>query len=82
LKKTKIREALVGFMAYCLETNKSGILESLLIRPVVYPAGKLMTPHLPAGAGSYDLRCQGFGVDYYSLTLDVLDLQHPRLLQH
>jgi len=35
--------------------------------------GKPMIPHL--------LRCQGFGVNYYSLTLDALHLQHPRLLQ-
>jgi hypothetical protein len=69
-------------MADCLETTKSGIVEPLLIRPVVYPAGKPMMRHLPAGAGSYNLRCQGFGVKYYSLTLDALDLQHPRLLQH
>ena len=28
------------------------------------------------------LCCQGFAVGYYSFTLDALDLQHPRLLQH
>jgi hypothetical protein len=38
----------------------------------VYPAGKPMTPHL--------LRCQGFGVDDYSQTLDALQLRHPQLL--
>jgi hypothetical protein len=27
------------------------------------------------------LRCQGIGVNDYSLTLDALHLQHPRLLQ-
>jgi hypothetical protein len=32
---------------------------------VVYPLGKPMTPHL--------LRCQGFGVAYYSLTLERLE---------
>jgi hypothetical protein len=37
----------------------------------VYPAGKPMTPHL--------LRCQGFGVDDYSQTLDALQLRHPQL---
>jgi len=37
------------------------------------PAFSGMIPHL--------LRCQGFGVNYYSLTLDALHLQHPRLLQ-
>ena len=26
-------------------------------------------------------QCQGFAVDYYSFTLDALDLRHPRLLQ-
>ena len=77
-----MRGALVRFMAYCLETTKSGIVESFLIRPVVYPAGKPMMRHFPADAGSCDLRSQGFGVNYYSLTLDALDLQHPRLLQH
>ena len=35
--------------------------------------GKPMIPHL--------LRCQGFGVDYYSLTLSALNLEHPQLLQ-
>jgi len=40
---------------------------------VVHPSGKPMIPHL--------LRCQGFGVNYYSLTIDALHLQHPRLLQ-
>jgi hypothetical protein len=40
-----------------------------------------MMPHLPAGAGSDDLRCQGFAVTHYSITLDALDLQHPQLLQ-
>jgi len=37
----------------------------------VYPAGKPMIPHL--------LRCQGFGVDDYSQTLDALQLRHPQL---
>jgi hypothetical protein len=60
-------------MAHYLETTKGGIVESLLIRPVVYPSGKPRIPHLP--------RYQGFGVKYYSLTLDALDLRHPRLLQ-
>jgi len=60
-------------MAYLLESTKSGIVKWHLIHPVVYPSGKPMMPHL--------LRCQGFGVDYYSLNLDALDLQHPRLLQ-
>jgi len=40
---------------------------------VVYPSGKPMILHL--------LRCQGIGVNDYSLTLDALHLQHPRLLQ-
>ena len=61
------------FMGYCLETTRSGIVESLLIRPVVYPAGKPMMRHLP--------RCQEFGIAYYSLTLNALHLLHPRLLQ-
>jgi hypothetical protein len=43
--------------------------QPLSIRRIVYPSGKPMIPHLPAGTGSYDLRCQGFGVDDYSLTL-------------
>jgi hypothetical protein len=63
----------VRFAGYFLESTKSGILKSFLIRPLVYPSGKPMMPHL--------LRCQGFGVDYYSLNLDALDLQDPRLLQ-
>jgi hypothetical protein len=37
----------------------------------VYPAGKPMIPHL--------LRCQGFGVDDYSQTLDALQPRHPQL---
>jgi hypothetical protein len=37
-------------------------------------ADKPMIQHL--------LRCQGIGVNDYSLTLDALHLQHPRLLQH
>jgi hypothetical protein len=68
-------------MAHYLETTKSGIVESLLVRPVIYPSGKPRIPHLPASAGSDDLRYQGFGVKYYSLTLDALDLRHLRLLQ-
>jgi hypothetical protein len=36
-------------------------------------ADKPMAPHLQ--------RCQGLAVNYYSYTLDALDLQHPRLLQ-
>jgi hypothetical protein len=40
---------------------------------VVYPMGKPMAPQL--------LRCKGFAVKYYSFTLYVSDLQHPRLLQ-
>ena len=40
---------------------------------VVYPSGKPMIQHL--------LRCQGIGVNDYSLTLDALHLQHLRLLQ-
>jgi hypothetical protein len=61
-------------MAHYLETTRSGIVETLLIRPVVCPSGKPSIPHL--------LRYQGFGVKYYSLALDALDLRHPRLLQH
>ena len=41
---------------------------------VIYPSGKPIELHL--------LRCQGFAVDYYSFTLDALNLQHSRLLQH
>jgi hypothetical protein len=37
----------------------------------VHPPGKPMIPKLP--------RCQEFGIAYYSLTLDALDLGHPRL---
>jgi hypothetical protein len=40
---------------------------------IVDPSGKPMIQHL--------LRCQGIGVKDYSLTLDALHLQHPRLLQ-
>jgi hypothetical protein len=40
---------------------------------VVYPSGKPMIQHL--------LRCQGFGVNDYSLTHGALHLRHPRLLQ-
>jgi hypothetical protein len=46
---------------------------SVLIYLLIYGRPAL----LPAEAG----RCQGFGAVYYSLTLDALDLQHPRLLQ-
>jgi len=51
----------------------SGVQGHYHIRPVVDLSGKPMIPHLR--------RCQGFGVAYYSLTLDALDLRHPRLLQ-
>ena len=37
------------------------------------PYGKPMAPHLQ--------RWQGVAVNYYSSTLDALDLQHPRLLK-
>jgi hypothetical protein len=37
----------------------------------VYPAGKLMIPHL--------LRYQGFAVDDYSFTLSASDLGYPKL---
>jgi hypothetical protein len=37
----------------------------------VHPAGKPMIPHL--------LRCQGFGADDYSQTLDALQPRHPQL---
>jgi len=40
---------------------------------VVTPSGKPMIPHL--------LRCQGLGVNDYSLTLDAWHPQHPQLLQ-
>jgi hypothetical protein len=43
-------------------------------RRVVYPTGKPMILHL--------LRCQGLAVGDYGCTLDALNLQHPRLLQH
>jgi len=42
-------------------------------QPWYLPMGKPMAPHLQ--------RCQGLAVNYYSCTLDALDLQHPRLLQ-
>ncbi len=74
-------------MAHYLETTKSGIVESLLVRPVIYPSGKPRIPHLPGGRDLTTCACppladyQGFGVKYYSLTLDALDLRHLRLLQ-
>jgi hypothetical protein len=37
-------------------------------------AGKPVTFHFP--------RYQGFAVCYYSFTLDALELEHHRLLQH
>jgi hypothetical protein len=37
----------------------------------VYPSGKPMTLHF--------LCCQGFGIAYYCLTLDALDLGRPQL---
>ena len=48
-------------------------LESCLFLRVFYPPGKPRIPHL--------LRYQGFAVNYYSFTLDALDLRHPQLLQ-
>jgi len=56
-----------------LEGTPDGILKSVKNSHVIYPTGKPMALHL--------LCCQGFAVNYYSCTLDVLDLQHPRLLQ-
>ena len=64
MKKTKIRGAFARFMAHYLETTKSGIVESLLVRPVIYPSGKPRIPHL--------LRYQGFGVKVLQ--------PHPRCL--
>ena len=50
--------------------------------PCCLPFGKPIALHLPAIHGIFDLRCQRFAVGYYNFTLDALDLQHPRLLQH
>ena len=38
------------------------VQESFSSRRVVYPVGKPIMLHLLAGPGSYELRCQGFGV--------------------
>jgi hypothetical protein len=55
------------------EITPREILEQRFVWSVVYPSGKPMIPHL--------LRYQGFAVNYYSFTLDALDLRHPQLLQ-
>jgi hypothetical protein len=70
-------------MVHYLETTKSGIDDSLLIRPVVYPSGKPRIPHLPptsrvrrtglrylAAVAQRAKAAQGFGVKYYSLALE------------
>jgi len=64
---------LFSFLNCMLEFTLSGILKTMQNSHVIYPRGKPRTPHL--------LRCQGLAVKYYSFTLDVLDLRHPRLLQ-
>jgi len=56
-----------------LEWTPDGILKSVKNSHVIYPTGKPMAPHLQ--------RYQGLAVNYYSCTLDTLDLQHPRLLK-
>jgi hypothetical protein len=57
-----------------MEPPSGEVQEAFYIRPVVYPSGKPIIPHL--------LRCQWFGVVHYSLAIDALHLRHPRLLQH
>jgi hypothetical protein len=61
------------FLSDFVEFTVSDIQKTKKTSHVVYPSGKPMIPHL--------LRSQGIGVNYYSLTLDALHLQHPRLLQ-
>jgi hypothetical protein len=60
----------VVFLSDFVECSASDIQKT---SHVVYPLGKPMIQHL--------LRCQGIGVNDYSLTPDALHLQHPRLLQ-
>jgi len=50
-------------------------------QPCYLPYGKADGTASPRFHGIFDLRCQGLAVNYYSCTLDALDLQHPRLLQ-